>query len=69
MEVKKPVEDSKNKRGKNEKEEELEKADQFNIITEFNIKMGNNEISECYIYEQFGFCCVKIIIYTLLIQN
>ena len=65
-EVKKPVEDTKNKRaaakpqkGKNEKVEEIAQTDQFNIITEFRVKIGNDEITECYIYEQFGFCCCQ----------
>ena len=65
-EVKKPVEDAKNKRaaakpqkGKNEKVEEIAQTDQFNIITEFRVKIGNDEITECYIYEQFGFCCCQ----------
>ena len=66
LEEKKPVEDPKNKKaakpqkGKNDnKEEEMEKSDQYNIITEFKVKMGNDEITECYIYEQFGFCCCQ----------
>jgi WD40 repeat protein len=66
LEEKKPVEDPKNKKaakpqkGKNDnKEEEVEKSDQYNIITEFKVKMGNDEITECYIYEQFGFCCCQ----------
>ena len=66
IEEKKPVEEPKNKRGaakpqkgKNEKEEVQDKPDQFNIITEFRVKMGTDEISECYIYEQFGFCCCQ----------
>ena len=66
MEEKKPVEDPKNKKaakpqkGKNDqKEEEVEKTDQYNIFTEFKVKMGNDEITECYLYEQFGFCCCQ----------
>ena len=66
-EEKKPVEDPKKKKaaakpakGKNDKtEEEVEKTDQFNIITEFRVKMGSDEIKECFIYEQFGFCCCQ----------
>ena len=67
MEEKKPVEDTKNKKaaakpakGKNDKQEEVvEKSDQYNIITEFKVKLGTDEISECYIFEQFGFCCCQ----------
>ena len=67
MEEKKPVEDTKNKKaaakpakGKNDKQEEvIEKSDQYNIITEFKVKLGTDEISECYIFEQFGFCCCQ----------
>ena len=67
MEEIKPVEDTKNKKaaakpakGKNDKQEEvIEKSDQYNIITEFKVKLGTDEISECYIFEQFGFCCCQ----------
>ena len=64
LEEKKPVVDPKNKKaaakptkGKNDKkEEDIKQSDQYNIKTEFKVKMGNDDISECYIYEQFGFC-------------
>ena len=64
---KKDVVDPKNKKaaakpakGKNDKnEEEVEKTDQYNIITEFKVKIGNDEMTECYIYDQFGFCCCQ----------
>jgi WD40 repeat protein len=67
LEEKKPVVDPKNKKaaakpakGKNDKkEEEVEQTDQYNIKTEFKVKVGNDEITECYIYEQFGFCCCQ----------
>ena len=67
LEEKKAVVDTKNKKaaakpakGKNDKkEEEVEKTDQYNIVTEFKVKVGNDEMTECYIYEQFGFCCCQ----------
>ena len=67
LEEKKVVEDPKKKKaaakpakGKDDKkEEEVEKTDQYNIITEFRVKMGTDEITECYIYDQFGFCCCQ----------
>ena len=67
LEEKKPVVDPKNKKaaakpakGKNDKkEEEIPQSDQFNINTEFKVKVGNDEINECYIFEQFGFCCCQ----------
>ena len=63
-EPKKPVVDPKNKKAaKNtkskkddNKEEETEKTDQFNITTELRVKIGNDIINDCFIYEQFGFC-------------
>ena len=64
-EPKKPEVDPKNKKaaakstkGKKDdkKEEETEKVDQFNITTELRVKVGNDTINDCYIYEQFGFC-------------
>lgn len=30
--------------------------DQFNIWTEFKVKIGTDTINDCYIYEQFAFC-------------
>ena len=64
LEEKKPIVDPKNKKaaakptkGKNDKkEEEIKESDQYNIKTEFKVKMGTDEISECFIYDQFGFC-------------
>ena len=66
IEEKKPEVDPKNKKaakpakGKNDKkEEEVEKTDQYNIKTEFKIKVGNDEITECYLYDKYGFCCCQ----------
>ena len=64
LEEKKPIVDPKNKKaaakpakGKNDKkEEDIKQSDQYNIKTEFKVKMGTDEISECFIYDQFGFC-------------
>ena len=64
LEEKKPIVDQKNKKaaakpakGKNDKkEEDIKQSDQYNIKTEFKVKMGTDEISECFIYDQFGFC-------------
>ena len=64
LEEKKPIVDPKNKKaaakpakGKNDKkEEDIKQSDQYNIKTEFKVKMGSDEISECFIYDQFGFC-------------
>ena len=64
LEEKKPIVDPKNKKaaakpakGKNDKkEEDIKQSDQYNIQTEFKVKMGTDEISECFIYDQFGFC-------------
>ena len=63
MVKKKPVEDTKGKKpakntkGKNEeKAEVVTNEDQFNIWTEFKIKIGIDIINDCYIYEQFAFC-------------
>ena len=64
LEEKKPIVDPKNKKaaakpakGKNnKKEEDIKQSDQYNIKTEFKVKMGTDEISECFIYDQFGFC-------------
>ena len=61
---KKQEQDPKNKKGstKNTKgkkddnnEEQMEQTDQFSIKTELKVKVGNDVISDCYIYEQFGF--------------
>ena len=65
MEQKKPAPDPKNKKGatktskgKNDdkNEEETEKNDQFSINTELKVKIGNDIITDCFIFEQFGFC-------------
>ena len=65
MEPKKTAPDPKNKKGaskpskgKNDdkNEEETEKNDQFSINTELKVKIGNDIITDCFIYEQFGFC-------------
>lgn len=65
LENKKPEPDPKNKKsgtkntkGKKDdkKEEEEEQNDQFSIKTELKVKIGNDTITDCYIYEQFGFC-------------
>ena len=79
MEQKKPEQDPKNKKGttknakgkKDEKnEEEVEQIDQFSIKTELKVKVGNDIISDCYIYEQFGFCsCQDNNIYLINLQE
>ena len=66
MEPKKPPQDpkskknasSKNTKGKNDdkNEEENEKKDQFSFKTELKVKIGNDAINDCFIYEQFAFC-------------
>ena len=66
LEPKKPPQDPKNKKAaaakttkgkKDEKNpEEVEINDQFNIMTELKVKIGNDVINDCFIYEQFGFC-------------
>ena len=48
---------TKNTKKKDEKNEEVEEIkDQFNIITELKVKVGNDLINDCFIYEQYAFC-------------
>ena len=65
IEPKKPPQDPKNKKGAvktskgkndNKNEEEKDKNDQFNITCELKVKIGNDAINDCFIYETFGFC-------------
>ena len=79
LEQKKPEQDPKNKKGntKNTKgkkddkvEEQVEQTDQYNIKTELKVKVGNDVISDCFIYEQFGFCsCQDNNIYLINLQE
>ena len=76
---KKQEQDPKNKKGstKNTKgkkddnnEEQMEQTDQFSIKTELKVKVGNDVISDCYIYEQFGFCsCQDNNLYMINLQE
>ena len=45
------------KKGKNDKNEEIKEInDQFGINIELKVKIGNDLINDCFIYEQFAFC-------------
>ena len=45
------------KKGKNDKKEEIKEVnDQFGISTELKVKIGNNLINDCFIYENYAFC-------------
>ena len=46
-----------NKKGKNDNNEEIKEInDQFGINIELKVKIGNDLINDCFIYEQFAFC-------------
>ena len=48
---------TKNTKKKDDKNEEVEEIkDQFNNITELKVKLGNDLINDCFIYEQYAFC-------------
>ena len=45
------------KKGKNDNNEEIKEIkDQFGINIELKVKIGNDLINDCFIYEQFAFC-------------